>query len=142
MNRVLFVFLSSILILNVVACDQSDGDYEIGRQALEGESADQAQSQTRWGVYRDQIVEGLDLMKGALTTVREQATVFDQKEIDGLLAHVGALRDEMASKVDAPTREEQAQLRAHFVSVRRSVDALLNRLDYDPDEVARWQDKT
>ena len=142
MSRIPFAFLFLALILHVAACDDSDSEWETGRAALGGIAADQAQTSQRWDVYRDEIVRGLDLMRDALSEAREQGAVVDRHEIDRLAKRVGSLREDMASKVDEPPQAEQRTLRATFESVRADVDALLTRLGYDPDEIARWQDKT
>jgi hypothetical protein len=93
-------------------------------------------------VYRDQIVEGLDLMRDALSTARGEGTFMDRDEIDALTARVSTLRGEMASKLEQPPDPDRRRLRETFENVRTDVDALLTRLGHDPDEIARWQDKS
>jgi hypothetical protein len=142
MSRIPFVFLLLISILHLAACGESDREWDTSRETLQGAAEGQDVADERWSVYRDQIVEGLDLMRDALSSARALGTVADRDEIDGLVARVGSLREEMASRVDAPPRPEQLRLRTSFEDVRSDVDALLTRLGYDPDMIARWQDKT
>jgi hypothetical protein len=134
--------LGLLVLLSLSACGDDEAQWDTRRDALFGAEKDEEHSDARWQIYRDEIVEGLDLMRTALSEARTEGTVVDRPEIESLDARVVELRDEMASNIDQPSDDDRRQLRASFESVRADVDELLTRLGHDPDDIARWQDQS
>ena len=138
-------FIVVVALLASPSCSQEDVKWETGREALGGIEADRTQVDERWGMYRDQVVRSLDLMRGSVHGLGDEGSVVDRKEIDGLLSRIEELRNDFAVEVqqaraDAAGRRDR--LRGTFETLRTDVDALLTRLGHSPDSIARWQDES
>jgi len=134
--------MAALLVFS--SCGQDDVKWETGREALGGIEADREQVDERWGLYRDQVVRSLDLMKGSVQGLGDEGSVVDRNEIDGLLSRIEELRHGFATEIQQPRADATARrerLRETFETVRTDVDALLTRLGQGADAMARWQDK-
>ena len=137
-------FLVVAALLMFSSCSQEDVKWETGREALGGIEADREQVDERWGLYRDQVVRSLDLMKESVQGLGDEGSVVDRNEIDGLRSRIEELRHGFATEIQQPRADATARrerLEEAFEGVRTDVDALLTRLGQSPDAIARWQDK-
>lgn len=144
MKRIGSAIFVMAALLAFSACGQDDVKWETGREALGGIEADREQVDERWGLYRDQVVRSLDLMKASVQGLGDEGAVVDRNEIDGLLSRIEKVRHDFVTETQqsgAETAARRIELRGTFETVRTDVDALLTRLGHSPDAIARWQDQ-
>jgi hypothetical protein len=130
-------------LLLLSACGEEDIAWETATGTVGVNTADQETRDIQWRTYRDASVIGLDEMTVALESARRRGSVADHGEIDDLGARIDELRRDMAAEFGASregSEAERGRLERSFEQTRADVDALLKRLGFTPEELARWQD--
>jgi hypothetical protein len=121
---------------------QDETAWDVSREAIETVEEDQALLDERWRLFQLQSVEDIDRMVEVLRSTRLGDAVSDRSEIESLLARAETLRADIAGAMDrgeAGVNAPRKALEARFRTFRSDVDEMLVRLDFDPDEIARWQ---
>ena len=133
-----------VVLFSLAGCDDNDElQWGTARDAVGAIEGEQEQASAQWRDYRLAAIRSLDEMNTVLSGAREQLAVDDRSEVDDLNRRIAELRKDMVAEAEEPhagAMSARAGLQKSFNALRVDVNTLLTRLDFDPEELAKWQD--
>ncbi len=132
-----------VMLFALAGCDDGELQWDTARNAVGALEGDQLQASALWREYRLAAVRSLDEMKTVLLGAQGELAVDERSRVDDLSRRIAELRQDMVAEAEEPhagAASTRAGLQADFKALRAEVDALLTRLGFDSEELAKWQD--